>query len=128
MSDMISHSQAQIDQAIQEAVAWAELHWKVDDPQYSLRSLSLPYPFHLNPWYTVNQVILSRRRALSQIELESISWNKNDGQLWVYEPEISISDGVSNIESNYFLDQHNCPPWDLWVGYVREDWRNYVLS
>ena len=126
-----SHTQPEIIQAIQEAATWSALKtWRMDNIDLVFRTLPLPDPFHLDPWYTVDWVIKARRRALSQMFAMDLAKeiSAKDGQLWVYEPEVSISDGVSSVESAGFLDEHNCPPWDLWVGYVREERKKYVLS
>lgn len=52
-------------------MVYAEFHWNADDPEYSLRTLPLPDPFHLDPWYTVDRIIQSRRQVLIQMGLVS---------------------------------------------------------
>jgi hypothetical protein len=42
------------------------------------------------------------------------------GRLLVYFPDAELCDGAAEAESNGFLDVHNCPPWDTWVGFFSD--------
>ena len=46
------------------------------------------------------------------------------GKLMVYFPDADLCDGAAEIESEYFFDIFNCPPWDTWIGFFDEQLGN----
>ncbi len=38
-----------------------------------------------------------------------------DGRLFAFLPRVSLFDGVSEDETDGFIDETNTPPWDTWV-------------
>jgi hypothetical protein len=42
------------------------------------------------------------------------------GLLVAFDPDNTLSDGAARVASEGFFDDHNMPPWDTWVTYVRD--------
>jgi hypothetical protein len=53
--------------------------------------------------------LLKQRETLLQYEL------KNEGQLLVYYPGLSLFDGDAELSSEGYFNSNNEPPWDTWV-------------
>jgi hypothetical protein len=51
-----------------------------------------------------------------------------DGRLLIYEPDINLSHGLEEDETDGYVDVDNIPPWDTWVAYLYEPTGNYLLS
>ncbi|PTQ89474.1 hypothetical protein C8N29_1065 [Agitococcus lubricus] len=39
-----------------------------------------------------------------------------------------MSDGMSEGVTDGFIDVNDCPPWDIWIGYIAVNRNRYVLS
>jgi len=67
----------------------------------------------------VDELCIRRRRVLA-------AWNAthptttNGRILFSAAPTEMVFDGVSQAESRGFFDEHDLPPWDLWLGYGRD--------
>jgi hypothetical protein len=59
---------------------------------------------------------------------------RDSGKLLVYFPDLELSDGAAEKESEGFFDVFNCPPWDTWVAFVNDaqpisrDHREYLVA
>jgi len=49
-----------------------------------------------------------------------------EGRLLVYVPEENLADGAAEVESNWFFDTENAPPWDSWVAYSNRTLLSWV--
>jgi hypothetical protein len=66
----------------------------------------------------VRQVVETRRTFLAETNrLDSVDSPPLAGRYLVYHPELSLSDGASEVGSSGLLDSHSQPAWDLWLAY-----------
>ena len=122
------HTNEQILSAAKEAAVWCQLQWNASEPRSSLRTLNfLPCFFNTDQYYTVNDLIYSRKYEMERLGLKPSS-NLSMGKILVYEPDSNISDCISEGETSGYFDSSDCPPWDTWVGFIVENNQRYVLS
>lgn len=123
-----SHSIDDILQAARDAATWSNLRWNPANPRSSLRDLEFsPDVFGSNRYYIVNSVVFARRYALRDLDEDSSAYEPR-GKVLIYEPDMNVADGLSEGETGGFFDANDCPPWDLWIGLVRDKGRDYVLA
>ncbi len=108
---------------------WSQAKWDANNPRACLRSLEFaPDSFSDDHYYMVNDVMTARKYALVSLKLFSSSPQLPRGRLLVYEPSLNLSDCMAEGQTNGLFDSNDCPPWDLWAGWVREADSNYLLS
>jgi len=123
-----SHTKEEILKAAHEASVWCELTWNRMEPRSSLRTLEFsPEILSTSHFYTVENIISARRYKLEDLNAKAKE-KLTIGNILVYEPDMNISDGISEAESFGYFDTHDCPPWDTWVGYVQHPANRYLLS
>lgn len=98
--------------------------------QWDASSTERKLPDILNPFYatgsTIEKIVDARRRLL---DVFSNNFHIGDGQLMLYEPSLTLQDGVSHFNSDGFFDMADCPPPDCWIAYmVNETSLNINLS
>jgi hypothetical protein len=62
--------------------------------------------------------VASRRAALAPV---ADSARVHPGRLLVFFADQTLSEGASAVESGFFFDDDNAPPWDTWILGVGED-------
>ena len=123
-----SHTTGQIIEAAKEAASWVELRWDSNNPRSSLRNLEFSPEFFGNDnYYTVNSIIYARRYELEKLKVTPHK-DLSKGRILVYEPDSNLFDGLSESETDGYLDVNDCPHWDTWIGYVVSNETRYVLS
>jgi hypothetical protein len=107
-----------------QTVAWCVRRGSARDPARSLRSREL-YPDLLAPdrASVVISVVRSRASVSDSLPVTPIRSHLDlqGGRLLVYFPDANLADGAAEAESRSFIDVHNTPPWDTWVGLFRSD-------
>ena len=103
------------------------MHWNAFKPRASLRTLEFaPDCFNEDHFHIVRHVVIARSNALNKPTVSTVP----SGRFLVYEPALGMYDCLAEGESDGFFDSNDCPPWDLWVGFIRDDrsCSRYVLS
>jgi hypothetical protein len=80
-------------------------------------------PRSLEPSYFEAVASAVRRRGWRDERLDD-AWldrKKRAGRLLVYLPDCELSDAAAEGETEGFFDVFNCPPWETWVGFFRDD-------
>lgn len=121
-----SHKTEEILRAAKEASVWCGLKWNPNNPRESLRTLDFDY-FADSHYRKVDEVILGRRHELKKLRTP-IASTLTGGGILVYEPDEDLFDGLSELETDGYLDSNDCPPYDAWIGYVETGNRRCVLS
>jgi hypothetical protein len=100
-------------------ITWCRARFAIDRPKESLRSDELCPPIiitasnELAPiHHAVASVIQRRASILGTSGFDDV---KMGGRLLGFYVRQTVFDGVSEIETNGFLDDTNTPPWDTWV-------------
>ena len=108
---------------------WCGEKWDVRNPRACLRSLEFaPDSFSSDHFAMVRGVMNGRRSALAAAKLFSNTPVTPHGRLLVYEPALNLQDCLAEAETHGFVDSNDCPPWDLWVGFIRDMRTGYLLS
>lgn len=68
----------------------------------------------------VSEVLRDRELALGP-RPSPVDVTGAGGRLVVYFPDDATSSGGPALGGKGFFDLHECPPWDTWVGYFRDD-------
>lgn len=112
--------------SLAEAVAW----YRMVSPVIHTSELRvLPPPGPARPfaygedkhWQaTADRALRSRTELLDTELVAAAEAAAPEGRLVCYWPNNNLCDEASMAYSSYF-DQDNCPPWDVWVWYARED-------
>ena len=111
-----------------ETVEWCQERVDSSDPERCLRSTALQPQLGRHEgnvtalWVGPQMVegVVQRRRQL----LAATGWQGNDspglrgGQLLLCAYEYTNHNGLTAAETSGFLDDHDVPPWDTWVGEV----------
>ena len=108
---------------------WCASKWDVNNPRGSLRTLSIaPDVFSFDHFHAVNDVMTGRKSLLDAEKLYYHEPLTPQGRLLVYDPSMNLSDGMAESETDGLFDVNDCPPWDLWVGFIRDAGNEYLLS
>jgi hypothetical protein len=117
--DSQSLSKSALQSRLAETIAWCNsLSWPND-----LRSNALkPYLFHNGPDDLVCSVGRSRQTSLryGNIPIPKGEPELAYGRLLVYFPDMNLSDGAAEVESEGFFDVFNVPPFDTWVTFFED--------
>ena len=89
-----------------------------------------PLDWHHALGQAVVELIAERRKLLSNrdflaTDIEHGEHTSASGRLLLFEPGLTMSDGLAKKLTDGFLDVHNCPPPGLWLGYL---FRGYTLN
>jgi hypothetical protein len=116
---------------LSQTIAWCAVYAEVKDPARSLRHDELnPRLLERNRSEVVRHALRTReqiaRGRVRAIEIQSaraavIADDVKGGRLLVYFPDAEIADGASEEASLGFLDVHDAPPIDTWVGLFRDE-------
>lgn len=105
-------------------ITWCRPRFTIDRPKESLRSDELkPSELitafdDLAPVHRAVSVVINRRASfIKQVTPDAGAIN---GRLLGFYVRQTLFEGVSEIETNGFLDDTNTPPWDSWVCMVDE--------
>lgn len=114
---------------LSETIEWCSSRTDVSAPATCLRSLELsPNPLAGSPAEVVLSVACHRQVALRWPRLPPPA-DLAGGRLLAFAPSDSLSDGCAEQETGGFLNTENAPPWDTWIGVIREiTGREYLLS
>lgn len=81
-------------------------------------SIDITTSDELTPVHRAIASVIDRRTSiLGPIDLDTV---KMDGRLFGFYVRYTFFDGVSEIETDGFIDDTNTPPWDSWVCMVDE--------
>ncbi|GAC1378202.1 MAG: hypothetical protein NVS3B3_20300 [Aquirhabdus sp.] len=123
------HTRDEVLTASREAAAWSHLRWNAFKPSTSLRTLTFaPDVFNSDHFHIVRLVMISRANELGKTHIEKVSSSAPLGRILVYEPTLGMYDCLAEGASDGFFDANDCPPWDLWVGFIRDAHTSYLLS
>lgn len=104
---------------LRETQSWCAAKADLAQPQKCLRTEQLR-PSLLEPTRlaAVDNVRRSRSSALKcgkvSNDLQAETANA-DGRLIAYFPDLDLSCGIAEMETQGYFDIHNTPPWDSWV-------------
>lgn len=114
---------------LSETIQWCLPRADVSAPATCLRSSQLtPNPLAGSPSAVVQSVACARQVALCWPRLSPAA-DLAGGRLLAFAPSESLFDGCAEQETGGFLNTENAPPWDTWIGVIREiTGREYVLS
>jgi hypothetical protein len=109
-------------ESLAQTIAWCSSQPLPINPAQALRSPELRPGGATNTWFErVEYVRAQRLQSLRGMHSElPLMPYPGSGNLLIFDPEQSLSDGASEVESNGFFDAENTPPWDLWVAYIQE--------
>ena len=126
---------------VSQVRTWCAHSLRVDDPAGSLRTISLKpslviieqpnqgrWNYEVNPFLEIAR-LCERRLSLIQasgLELHPIS-NLSQGQMLLFYPHETLSDGAAHETSRGYFDSWNIPPWDTWLAYEIADDGNQAL-
>lgn len=111
---------------LDEVMRWCAWRTRTADPVGSLRSPEFaPRPaerlaesVHRD---SLESIALLRRAALERDAVPAAApAHTQGGRLLFYDADGSLFDGAAEAESRGFLDADNAPPWDTWLGFIRE--------
>jgi hypothetical protein len=98
---------------------WCRPRFAIEHPKESLRSDTLHPSIIITAsdglllvHLTVASVVERRSSILGSTGFDAI---KIEGRLLGFYVRQTISDGVSETETNGFIDDTNTPPWDSWI-------------
>lgn len=101
------------------AITWCRPRFAIGHPKDSLRSDDLRPPIiitasdDLTPVHRAVASVVERRKSmLGAMGLDAV---KMDGRLLGFYVRQTLFDGVSETETNGFIDDTNTPPWDSWI-------------
>jgi hypothetical protein len=118
-TDLRSLSGGLLQARLAETIAWCNsLTWPHDLRSHELK----PNFFHQGPDDLVCDLGRSRQANLHYkcVPIEQNKSNLANGRLLVYLPDINLSDGAAEIESDGFFDVFNVPPFDTWVSFFED--------
>lgn len=72
---------------------------------------------------TVNHLANERARLLTASGIDVPDEGTPEGRLLVFYPDVTLSDGASGSESDWFFDVDNVPAWDTWVWVTQDNWQ-----
>ena len=105
-------------------ITWCRPRFAMDRRKESLRSddlrpsIIITASNELTPVHRAVASVIDRRASiLGPIDVETV---KVDGRLFGFYVRDTFFDGVSEIETDGFIDDTNTPPWDSWVCMVDE--------
>jgi hypothetical protein len=104
---------------LSEAARWCALRLDLDVASKALRSAELAPPCD-GEWDAIVASVCERRARLLNAQSPR-PLLPPAGNLLIFDPGQSLSDGAAMVESSGFFDADNTPPWDTWVAYVREE-------
>ena len=113
-----------------ETRLWCQARANVDDPEHCLRSSELRPVLEANGsedraiWLhpkMIGDVARRRHIALSSsgVKDDSMSTVEATGRVLLCAYDYTNHNAATAVTTNYFLDEHDVPPWDCWVGEVR---------
>ena len=118
-TDLRSLSSKALQSRLAETIAWCNsLTWPNDLRSHDLK----PYLFHQGPDDLICDVGRSRQVNLlhKRIPIKEGQPQLAEGRLLVYLPDMNLSDGAAEIESEGFFDVFNVPPFDTWVTFFED--------
>ncbi len=128
-------------QSLAETIAYCTPRLNMDDPKYSLRTLLYPLrDTGLDRMLLdsiVDPVIQIRSAIVDKFDHTGNYWHPKPplpqglagGRLLCSEPDVTVSDGVSQLESNGFIDYDDIPACDTWVyGGTDGDLGRYLIA
>lgn len=129
-------SESELSQALIETKQWCMSRINRNNPEHSLRSELLGnivkkfkhFSDFMSFWPSQNEidsVIEARRIAL--LNNASTSSNKNNGRLLLCFPGWSNHNALSQTVSEEYLDEHDIPPWDTWLGSVSTETSDFFI-
>lgn len=124
------HSREEVLTASRDAAAWCHLHLNAFKPSTSLRTLAFaPDVFNSDHFHIVRKVMISRASELDKNDSAKVPVSSALlGRILVYEPILGMYDCLAEGETDGFFDANDCPPGDLWIGFIRDAKTSYVLS
>lgn len=124
-----SNSREELLVRLSETIQWCSSRANVSAPATCLRSPELfPNPLAGSPAEVVRSVAGARNWALDRPNLAP-AVDLAGGHLLAFAPSESLFDGCAEKETGGFLNTENSPPWDTWIGVIREiTGREYLLS
>ena len=129
-------SESELSKALVETKQWCIPRINRSNSENSLRSELLGkivekfehFEDFMSFWpqnYEIDSVAEARRIALSSCIINFL--NTNNGRLLLCFPDWSNHNGLSQEASEEYLDEHDIPPWDTWLGSVNTGRSEFLL-
>jgi hypothetical protein len=129
-------SESELSQVLVETKQWCIPRINRSNPGYSLRSELLGKIIEKFEHFTdfedywprhneIDIVAAARQNALLKNEINF--HNTNNGRLLLCFPDWSNNNALSQAESEEYLDEHDVPPWDTWLGSVNTGRTGFLL-
>ena len=101
-----------------ETMTWCELT-PIEPPVSRFRSPLLNPGNNLDPAhhssFLVDTVCRRRAELLKERKTPLLPELAKNGQLIVFYPSLSLSDGAAELSSDGYFNSDNEPPWDTWI-------------
>src|SRR5262245_41930266 len=113
-----------------ETREWCQARSKLDNPERCLRSFELRPDLEANEstdraiWVypeMIRDLIRSRQKSLSVAGRKKAPSRAilDSGRLLVSAYDYTNFNGATAVETGYFLDENDVPPWDTWIGEIQ---------
>ena len=73
----------------------------------------------------IDQTLSIKKQALKHMQQQDIP--KGNGRIVLCFPESSNFNALSSDSSNGYLDEHDIPPWDTWIGQIEISKSEFLL-
>jgi len=116
----------EIKQRLAQTIVWCGPRADIWNPATSLRTPQLsPRLLEASRFSAMDHVANARESyGWPETRNPTVPRDLGGGRLLIYFPEVDLSCGAAEQETEGFFDVHNVPPWDTWVTYLQEHGRN----
>jgi hypothetical protein len=105
---------------VAQTAAWAGPRADPSRPAACLRG-EYTQPRRLEADYFAAVGTAVSARTQGGVRVEPAPELAGQGRLMVYFPDLDLCDGAAEVMTDGWFDVFNCPPWDTWVGFYRDD-------